>query len=405
MACSLFRGASVLGALVALGACAPPTATPTESCSLVPGATAAQCTSLQAMRLPAALPAADGNAHGDELAAAELGKSLFFDARLSANQQVRCATCHKPENVFDDAKPSSTGLVLVDRNSPSLFGAAWHRWQTWDGKADSLWSQPLLAFENPKEMDFTRLELAHRLFTTWRAQYEALFGALPPLDDATRFPPRGKPGDAAFDGMSAADRHAVNEVAANVGKSLEAYVRKLGYGPGRFDRFLDGDATALSDAEQQGLEVYLRAGCDACHAGPALSDDAFHALELLPAPGHPEERARAQALELLASSPFSAAGDFHDGPKGATPPAPTAGDEGAYLTPSLRNVSRTAPYGHNGTLATLNDAVRFHLASPSADPKLGHASLSDAEVAALVTFLEALDAADPPLPWNGWPDR
>ncbi len=406
MATSVLRGiASPVLAVLALGACAPPTPSSTFDCPALPGASPDRCASLVKMRLPAALPEAQGNAHGDDLAAAQLGKTLFFDARLSSNQQVRCATCHKPENAFHDAKASSTGLVQVERNSPSLFGAAWHRWQTWDGKADSLWSQPLLAFENPREMGFSRLELAHRVFGTWRSDYEAIFGALPPLDDATRFPARGKPGDPAFDGLSEADQRAVNEIAANVGKSLEAYLRRLAHGPGRFDRFLDGDAAALTADEKAGLDVYFRAGCDACHLGPTLSDDAFHVLALPPASGRPVERARADALELLSRSPFTAAGAFHDGPKGAAPPAPTAADEGAYLTPTLRNVSRTAPYGHNGTLGTLEAAVVFHFESASTDPRLTKASLSPSELASLVSFLKALDVDDPPLPWNGWPDR
>lgn len=354
----------------------------------MPGLTAAQCTALEGMGRPAALPPSPGNAVADDLGAAVLGHAVFFDARLSANQNVRCATCHVPERFFADGQPTALGLALGTRNSPSILTAAWHRWQMWDGRADSLWSQPLLAFENPKEMDFTRLELAHRVALTYRAPYEALFGPLPPLDDAQRFPPRGRPGDAAFDGMRSEDQAAVNEVVANLGKALEAYERKLSFTGGRFDDFVAGDAEALSPAEREGARVFFSAGCATCHAGPLLSDDAFHAL------GNTTERGRAEALELLARSPFTAAGAYWDGEPRALP-QPAAADEGAFRTPSLRNVSRTAPYGHDGALATLEAAVDSHLPD----------GVTRGDRDALLAFLRALDAGDPPSPWNNWPNR
>jgi cytochrome c peroxidase len=358
-------------------------------CPQAPGLDRATCQTLAGLALPATPPSSPGNRVADDERAALLGFALFFDARLSANAQVRCATCHLPERVFGDGKPTSTGLRTVTRNSPSLFAAAWHRWQMWDGRADSLWSQPLLAFENPDEMDFTRLELAHRVAATYRQDYERLFGPLPPLADAVRFPPRGKPGDAAWETMAEVDRHEVNRVAANVGKALEAYQRRLALRPGRFDAFVLGDDGALSALERDGLRVFFAAGCITCHAGPLLSDDDFHALAM-----PPPERARAGALEALAASPFSAAGPFHDGPPGEVP-APRPEDEGAFRTPSLRNVARTGPWGHDGAHATLEAAVDSHLPE----------GLSAPDRAALLAFLRALDAGDPPEPWSNWPDR
>jgi cytochrome c peroxidase len=189
--------------------------------------------------------------------------------------------------------------------------------------------------------------------------------------------------------MGAADRLEIDRVAANVGKALEAYERKLAIRPGRFDAFVAGDREALSAREQEGANVFFEAGCDGCHAGPLFTDDAFHAVGLSPG-----ERGRAQGLEALAKSPFSAAGVFHDGPKESIP-APTAADEGAWRTPSLRNVSRTAPYGHDGSLPSLEAVLEAH----------GAAGLSAGEQQALVAFLEALDAGDPPSPWNNWPNR
>ncbi|MBE2248982.1 MAG: hypothetical protein IAE78_05475 [Myxococcus sp.] len=360
-------------------------------CPTAPALTSVECASLSTLRLAPAVPASAGNRFADDEAAALLGFELFFDARLSRDGSVRCASCHIPERQFADARATSMGLERVDRNSPSIYGAAWHRWQMWDGKADSLWSQPLLAFENEKEMDFTRLELAHRVAASYRARYEALFGALPALEDAARFPARGRPGLPAFDAMAQADRDAINLVAANVGKALEAYQRRLAFGPGRLERFVDGDARALTDAEREGLVVFSRKGCLGCHRGGLLSDDDFHAVGLVDAP----PRARAEALVVLRSSPFTSEGPFHDGEQ-APLPAARAEDEGAYRTPTLRNVARTGPWGHDGRFAELGAAVEAHVGGPP---------LSSTELSALLAFLGALDAGDPPLPWNGWPDR
>lgn len=359
-------------------------------CPLSPGLSGKECAVVASLRLADTVPPSPGNRFADDEPAALLGFEVFFDARLSRDGSVRCATCHIPERVFGDARATSLGLELVDRNSPSLHGAAWHRWQMWDGRADSLWAQPLLAFENPKEMDFTRLELAHRVKVTYRERYEALFGALPALEDGARFPPRGKPGQASFDAMAPADQDAINLVAANVGKALEAYQRKLAFRRGLLERFVDGDAKALTTGEREGLAVFIRRGCVSCHAGGLMSDDDFHAVGLVDAP----PRARAEAFVVLEASPFTAAGAFHDGAK-QTLPMRRASDEGAYRTPTLRNVTRTGPWGHDGRFATLAAAVQGH-----ADPMV-----TGSELEALLLFFTVLDASDPPLPWNGWPDR
>ncbi|MBL8932910.1 MAG: hypothetical protein JNM69_00065 [Archangium sp.] len=384
----MFRAFFMMGLLSWLCACV--------ECPRVPGLSLRQCESLTALALPSSLPAARGNAVAEDERAALLGFEVFFDARLSRDGTVRCASCHLPERVFGDGRSTSQGLAVVDRNSPSLYGAAWHRWQMWDGRADSLWSQPVLAFENEKEMDFTRLELAHRVKATYRVSYEALFGALPPLDDGARFPPRGKPGLPTWEAMSEADRTAINLVVANLGKALEAYQRKLAFKAGRFDAFVSGGAQKLTTDEQAGLATFLSRGCADCHSGPLFSDDDFHAIGLVDSP----PRARAQALVTLAASPFNAAGAFFDGAKESLPAARPQ-DEGAYRTPTLRNVSRTGPWGHDGRFETLQAAVEAHWVLPA------HVSspLTATELEQLVTFLRALDATDPPLPWNGWPDR
>jgi cytochrome c peroxidase len=153
--------------------------------------------------------------------------------------------------------------------------------------------------------------------------------------------------------------------------------------------------------------VFFKARCDGCHGGPGFSDDDFHVIGVPAAAGKQPERARAAALEFLATSPFTATGPFSDDRSGAAVPPATAAVEGAYHTPSLRNVRRTAPYGHNGVFATLEDVVDFHLqgGQGKVDAKLTSVTLSTAERASLLAFLRALDAEDPPLPWSFWPDR
>ena len=400
-----------LALVSALASCSGAPAT-SPTCDLDPSLTEDECATVHAMALPDALPPARGNAKGDDPDAAALGFAVFFDARFSKGQSVRCATCHNPENRFADGKPTSTGLARVTRNAPTLLNAARNRWSFWDGRADSVWSQPLFAFENPPEMDFTRLEIAHAVALLYAPDYEKVFGPLPPLDDNARFPARGKPGDPAWESMTASDRDAVDLVAANVGKALEAYVRKLAAGPSALDRFLAGDGSALDADQRAGLVVFVKNGCPSCHDGPLLSDQKFHALDVAAWPGDPVDVGREAAYATLAASPFTAQGPYWDGPKEDVPLTPSPGDQGAFRTPTLRNVTQSGPWGHDGRFATLADAISFHgpnaAADPTAgprDPLLSQAPLTDLDLNRLVRFLESLDGTYPLPPWNDWPQR
>jgi len=405
------------------------------------GLSAAACAELSALVLPDALPPSPGNAVADDVRAANLGFGIFYDARFSSNQDVRCATCHEPEAFFDDDLPTSTSsLGDVPRNSPTVLHSAWlslggRGGYFWDGRTDSLWSQPLFAFEAPNEMDFTRLELAHRVRQSYRTSYEALFGPLPPLDDAARFPARGRPGDAAFDDMAADDRVAVNRVAANVGKALDAYMRMVATGRSRVDTFIDGDfadldddSAALTDDEKRGLALFATSGCLSCHGGPLLADGAFHNVGVAAQDGASPDRGRADGASLLAAArddddAFTLASVYADPPEGGgahdIPTVASLLDEandpaslGAIRTPTLRNLVYSAPYGHNGRFATLESFLDHHLAGGddtgfvgTRDPLLEPVSLTDDERAALAQFLRALDGSYPLPPWNNWPDR
>jgi cytochrome c peroxidase len=121
--------------MVALAACSN-AAAPAAPCDLDPALDASECTTVHAMALSAALPPARGNAKGDDPNAAALGFAVFYDARLSKGENVRCATCHIPEKQFGDGKPTSTGLSRVTRNAPTILNAARMQATFWDGRAD-----------------------------------------------------------------------------------------------------------------------------------------------------------------------------------------------------------------------------------------------------------------------------
>ena len=371
------------------------------------------CSAVLALQLPAQLPPARGNLVADSPAAAKMGFQIFFDARFSRDQSVRCASCHQPEHSFQDglARPHATGFV--PRKTPTLLNVARQRFQFWDGRADSLWSQAVIPLENPAEMNFTRLEVAHLVQTTYRASYETLFG---PMPDVSTLPARGAPGMAAWDSLPAPEKDQVNRIAANIGKSLEAYQRKLAGGPSALDAWLSGDRSALSDERKRGLTVFVAAGCLACHSGPTFSDDKFHNLGVPTLAGETLDSGRTQGLQTLLSSPFNVTGPYSDGPRppeGDPAYEPDARNEGAIHTPSLRNLLRNEPYGHGGTFSSLEDIVDFHLLgggrgaagfAGEVDPLLQPRRLSPEDRRVLLAFLRSLEGTYPQLPWADWPN-
>lgn len=376
-----------------------------------------ECAQIPGLALPETLPAPRGNAYGDDEEAALFGLQLFYDARLSSNADVRCASCHLPEKAFNDAEVTSVdGVGDVPRNSPTTLNAARHASFFWGGRADSLWSQPLFAIEAENEMNFTRLQTAHAVRRLYADAYEDVFGPLPALDDTARFPPSGKPGDPSWDAMTNDDQDAVNVVFANVGKALAAFMRNATGGETRLDAFLAGDESALSAQEQKGLEIFAAVGCINCHNGPLLSDEKFHNIGLQD-PDDPDE-GRAEAATVVLENEFSLFGPYADSvdftlpdPEALEREAASQQAQGAFRTPSLRHVAQTAPYGHRGTIETLDEIVDFHLAGGE-EPTIGLLSpllqprvVSASEREALLAFLRSLDVASPPPPWNDWPER
>jgi cytochrome c peroxidase len=263
-------------------------------------------------------------------------------------------------------------------------------------------------------MGFSRLAITHRLALTYAKDYAAAFGPLPAFDDTTRFPGAGKPGDPAWDQMDPADQDIVNRVAANLGKALEAYERKLATGPAPFDAYLAHQADAMSAGQERGMVAFVELGCAGCHAGPSFTDEKFHNLGVPAWSGVDIDPGREGALAILEANPFNLGGPYADGHPDFVVPTPSPSDLGAFRTPSLRNVALSAPYGHNGRFATLADMIAFHLGgggrgqsgfAGEVDPAIVPKSASAATIADIVEFLSALNGAYPPAPWNNWPGK
>ncbi len=358
-------------------------------------------------------PSDPSNAVADNQQAANLGHALFFDKRLSANGEVSCASCHQPERGFTDGLAHARGIGQLDRKTMSVVGAAHSTWQFWDGRKDSLWSQALGPLEASKEHGLTRSEVAEVVARAYPEQYEAVFGALPNLDDAARFPARASPqgneaAQAAWAEMTPADQDSVSEVFANVGKALAAYERGLEPTPTRFDTYAEAVASgdtagesALSAEEVAGLRLFVgKAGCVTCHTGPLLTDESFHNTGVPAATGLPPDLGRISGVELARHDEFNCLSRFSD----AQPAACTAlkglsddtfGLERAYKVPSLRDVTAHAPYMHAGQFSTLHEVLEHYNtapAAPSGYSEIHPLGLSEDELGQLEAFLKTLSS-------------
>jgi cytochrome c peroxidase len=370
------------------------------------------------------------NAWAAEARAARFGQRLFFDARLSADGKISCASCHDPLLGFADGKQLAEGLGRAERHTPSLWNAGFQRWYFWDGRADTLWGQAVQPLENPVEMGSSRTALARLIARddTLRGEYEGIFGALPAELDASTLPEHARPVPddpahehaRAWEALAPQRRAAVERVAVHAFKALAAYQRRLVSARAPFDVFAaglrDGDASqraALSQSAQRGAKLFVgRANCRTCHTGPNFSDGEFHDIGIAPlGGGRARDRGRFGGLERLLADPFNSAGphsDARDGEKARALSSLVVGPQswGEFKTPSLRNVARTAPYMHQGQFARLEDVVHFYSTLEGMLPAGHHAEsiltpldLSAEERLDLLAFLHALsdEAIDPAL--------
>lgn len=328
-------------------------------------------------------PVSRTNAVADLPEAAALGRQIFFDTGFSANGAVSCATCHQPERHFTDGQPvATTAFGTGTRNVPTVEGAAWNTWFFWDGRADSAWAQATGPLRNPIEHALTAEAVQARVRSHYAEPFTTVFGAI--SDDPDR-------------------------VLAQVGKAIEAYERTLAPQPARFDAYvaeLAGGAagTSLTEQEELGLRLFIgEAGCINCHNGPLFTDHHFHNLGL-PRTPRGLDPGRAGGLTVM-SDTFNCAGPHSDNTdcpelRFLDPSFPDWA--AAFKTPSLRNVTATGPYMHDGSLDTLQAVLLFYNTLPG-QPMAGHRELTlkplglnTEELSAIEAFLGTLTSEPAP---------
>jgi cytochrome c peroxidase len=352
------------------------------------------------------------NRYSADPRAASLGRELFFETRLSGNGKVSCATCHVAAQEFQDAKPLADGVGRTARRTMPIAGTAHSPWMFWDGRADSQWAQALGPLESAVEHGGSRTQYAHVVREHYRAEYEAVFGALP---DLTGLPRRAGPVSdttwrAAWQRIPAERRDEISRVYANIGKAIAVYERRIEPGVSRVDRYVDAEVSgdrhtpesSLTSDEEAGLRLFIgRARCVTCHNGPLFTDDHFHNTGVpLPNVTLPPDSGRTVGARQVVAGEFNCTSRYSDAKPEDCEELTFAVTEGpelvrAYKTPSLRNVAGRAPYMHAGQLASLQDVVAHYAAAPAAPfgrSELRPVRLSPNELRQLVAFLRALSA-------------
>ncbi|HYW43509.1 MAG TPA: cytochrome c peroxidase [Bryobacteraceae bacterium] len=273
----------------------------------------------------------------------ELGRNLFFDPRLSSNGKVSCATCHPPEHAFAGGEPPPLGVtgVPLRRRAPTLINRAYGRSQFLDGRAATLEAQingPMTAAD---EMGNTTQAAAGAI--------SSMAGYAPLFEKAFGDP------QVTFD---------------RIAKAIASFERTIVSGNSPYDRFLNGDKSALSPAARRGLEIFERSGeCSECHRGYNFTDEKFSSLGIGP-DEHPPDPGRAGITGKRS-------------------------DEGKFKVPTLREVAHTGPYMHDGRFRTLDDVLEFYRKGgnpgPRLDSRIAPFFLDARAKANLMQFLQSLD--------------
>lgn len=281
----------------------------------------------------------------------DLGRYLFFDPILSKDGDMSCATCHAPQQGLADGRGRAVGKVALGRGTPTLWNVAFAKRLMWDGRADDLEDQALMPLFNPEEMGATpeSIDGALNASAAYRALFDDAFGTAPSVE--------------------------------NTAIALAAFQSSLISLNSRYDRYAHGDSTAMTAQEIRGMNTFrgFVARCSQCHIPPLFTD-----FEL-----------------AVVGAPSDERGVVDPG-AGALSADPAL--HGAFKTPTLRNITRTAPYFHAGQFATLDEVVDFY------NDTRGHAApaesrlrihwhvhmtdgpqLSESSVADIVAFLGALE--------------
>ena len=338
-------------------------------------------------------PAFDaGNRVSGHPAAIALGRHLFDEPLLSSSRQVACGDCHQANRDWRDGRARAVGLVELDRRTPTLWNVGYQHWFGWDGAADSLWMQSLRPILDPREMASSASAVGKLLREdkVLACGYERAFGETPGADD--------------------------EKLLVDAAKALAAFQQTLVTPRTPFDDFRDalvaGDREGMRrypSAAQRGLKLFLRANCSACHFGPLFTNGEFGdtGTPFFVRPGEVDS-GRHGGIERLKASPFNRLGRFSNDASGSSAIRTRHVEAqhrnfGEFRVPGLRQVGRTGPYMHDGSLATLEDVVK-HYSTVSPDrlhsdgtPLVRALGLTVQESADLVIFLRTLDVDAPRL--------
>lgn len=271
-----------------------------------------------------------------------LGKQLFFDKQLSKDESISCAVCHDPAHGFSNGKAVGEGVFFKkgNRNVPSIINRLFGQTHFWDGRSDTLESQVVGPLLNPNEMAINEELLIERLKAdvNYQRLFQEVFDSTPTLE--------------------------------NVSQAIAAFERTLLSGATPFDRYeWDGEKKALSESAIRGLVLFRgKARCSICHIGTNFTDEKFHNLGAGEGKGQ-KDPGRSQVTK-------------------------DSVDFGKFKTPTLRNVTLTAPYMHDGSLATLEDVIAFYdrggSPNPNLDKEIKPLKLTNQEKADLLEFLKSL---------------
>jgi cytochrome c peroxidase len=362
------------------------------------------------------LPTDRTNRVAEDPHAADLGRRLFFDTRLSADGRVACATCHRPEREFQDDKPLANGVGTTNRRAMTIVATAHSPFLFWDGRKDSQWAQALGPLESPVEHGGTRAQYAHVIAEHYGTDYEPIFG---PLPDLRNVPVVAGPVDnpaarAAWARLSDTQRDAVTTVYVNIGKAIAAYERRIEYLPSRFDRYVDALRTTgrapddvLTGDEVAGLQLFVgKANCTRCHNGPLLTNNEFHNTGVPVRPGLPADAGRIAGATKALKDEFNCRSRWSDATSRQCAELEflvTDSDtlQRAFKVPSLRDVADRAPYMHAGQMSTLSDVLDHYNRAPVAPA--GHSEVqplhfSHQELRQLEAFLRSLSGGTAVVP-------
>lgn len=254
-----------------------------------------------------------------------LGEKLYFEKRLSVNNQMSCNTCHRVDKFGVDNEATSPGHEgkRGDRNSPTTFNSSLHLAQFWDGRAKDVEEQALGPILNPVEMGMkSEKEVVDKIKNT-KGYLEAFKIAFPEQKDALTY--------------------------KNIGVAIGAYEKTL-ITPSRFDKFLNGDLNALNMQEKRGLKKFMHKGCISCHSGPLLGGNDYQLL--------------------------GAVNEYETHDLGRYNVTKNEDDKKVFKVPSLRNIMKTGPYFHDGSVKTIDEAIKL-MAYHQLDENVGPGFIED----------------------------